>query len=410
MTSLAIGKQQKPLAEPRVPLARPDLGEEEAAAARRVLLSGWLTQGPEVRAFEQEFANVIGAPEAIAVSSGTAALELVLHALGVAAGSEVVTVSHSFIAAANAVRRSGATPVFVDIAPGSFNIDPGRTAAAIGPRTRAILAVHQIGMPCDLAALVEIASRHGLPLIEDAACAAGSEILWDGQWEKIGRPRGVAACFSFHPRKIITTGDGGMITTGDAGLAARMRRLRIHGIDVDAEVRHRSGVVIERYAEAGFNMRLTDIQAAIGRVQLSRLVAIVERRRALARRYGERLAPIAGLRLPEEPAWARSNWQSYCLGLPAWCDQREVMEQLAAVGIATRRGIMCAHREPAYPRQSWLCRPGARECDCAEGACARLAESEAAQDRSIQIPLFSSMSEAEQDYVVCALAEACRKR
>ncbi len=410
MTSLAIGKQQKPLAEPRVPLARPDLGEEEAAAARRVLLSGWLTQGPEVRAFEQEFADVVGAPEAIAVSSGTAALELVLHAIGVAAGSEVVTVSHSFIAAANAVRRSGATPIFVDIAPGSFNMDPARTAAAIGPRTRAILAVHQIGMPCDLAALVEIASQHGLPLIEDAACAAGSEIFWDGEWEKIGRPRGVAACFSFHPRKIITTGDGGMITTGDAGLAARMRRLRIHGIDVDAEVRHRSGVVIERYAEPGFNMRLTDIQAAIGRVQLSRLVAIVERRRALARRYGERLAPIAGLRLPEEPAWARSNWQSYCLGLPAWCDQREVMEQLAAVGIATRRGIMCAHREPGYPRQSWLCRPGASECDCAEGACARLMESEAAQDRSIQIPLFSSMSEAEQDYVVCALAEACQKR
>ena len=410
MTSLATGKSQKPLAEPRVPLARPDLGEEEAAAARRVLLSGWLTQGPEVRAFEQEFAAFTGAPEAIAVSSGTAALELVLHALGIAAGSEVVTVSHSFIAAANAVRRSGAMPVFVDIGHGGFNIDPARVAEAIGPRTRAILAVHQIGMPCDLAALVKIAGERRLPLIEDAACAAGSEILWEGQWERIGRPRGVAACFSFHPRKIMTAGDGGMITTGDRALAAHMRRLRIHGIDIDAEVRHRSGVVIERYAEAGFNMRLTDIQAAIGRVQLKRLAAIVARRRALAWRYAERLGAMAGLGLPKEPAWARSNWQSYCIGLPSWCEQREVMEHLASVGIATRRGIMCAHREAAYPAGTWLCRPGARQCNCAEGSCARLAESERAQDRSIQIPLFSSMSEAEQDYVIDALAAACRER
>ena len=408
MISLAIGKHRKPRAEPRIPLARPDLGEEEADAARRVLLSGWLTQGPEVRAFEDEFAAFVGAREAIAVSSGTAALELILHVLGVAGGNEVVTVSHSFIAAANAVRRSGAIPVFVDIAPGSFNVDPGLVAAAIGPRTRAILAVHQIGMPCDLAALVDIAGMHGLPLIEDAACAAGSEIHWQGEWEKIGRPRGVAACFSFHPRKILTTGDGGMITTDDLDLATRMRRLRIHGIDVDAEVRHRSGVVTERYAEAGFNMRLTDIQAAIGRVQLSRLAEIVERRRALARRYVALLDNVAGLRLPEEPAWARSNWQSYCVGLPKWCDQRAVMEHLAAAGIASRRGIMCAHREPAYPRQSWLCRPSARDCECAEGRCARLAESEAAQDRAIQIPLYSSMSEAEQDHVICALIEACR--
>jgi len=409
MTSLVTGKHRKPLDEPRIPLARPDLGEEEVAAARRVLLSGWLTQGPEVRAFEEEFAAFVGAPEAIAVSSGTAALELVLHALGVAAGAEVVTVSHSFIAGANAVRRSGGMPVFVDIAPGSFNIDPDSVAGAIGPMTRAILAPHQIGMPCDLAALVEIASANGLPLIEDAACAAGSEILWQGRWEKIGRPRGVAACFSFHPRKILTTGDGGMITTGDPHLAARMRRLRVHGSDIDAEVRHRSGVVIERYAEAGFNMRLTDIQAAIGRVQLSRLAEIVKTRRVLAQRYVALLGPVAGLRLPQEPAWARSNWQSYCVGLPAWCDQSAVMEHLAGAGIASRRGIMCAHREPAYPVQNWLCRPGARDCECFEGRCARLAESEVAQDRAIQIPLYSSMTQAEQDYVVHALTEACRQ-
>jgi len=199
------------LVKPRIPLTRPALGEAEAEAARRVLLSGWLTQGPEVRAFEEEFARYVAAEHAVAVNSGTAALELVLHALDIGRGDEVVTVSHSFIATANAVHRSGALPVFVDVEPGSFNMDPARAVAAIGPRTRAILAVHQIGMPCDLAALVDLAGKHNLPLIEDAACAAGSEICWQGQWEKIGRPRGIAACFSFHPRKVLTTGDGGMM-------------------------------------------------------------------------------------------------------------------------------------------------------------------------------------------------------
>ncbi|MEP7030040.1 MAG: DegT/DnrJ/EryC1/StrS family aminotransferase [Pseudolabrys sp.] len=393
--------------EPRIPLVRLVLGEAEVAAARRVLLSGWLTQGLEVRAFEDEFAAFAGAKQAIAVTNGTAAIELVLHALDIGAGSEVVTVSHSFIATANAVRRSGAMPIFVDITPGSFNIDPDRVAAGIGSRTRAILVVHQIGMPCDLTALVKIADAHGLPLIEDAACAVGSEICWRGEWQKIGRPHGVAACFSFHPRKILTTGEGGMITTGDVDLAARLRRLRVHGIDVDADVRHRSGVIIERYAEPGFNMRMTDMQAAIGRVQLAGLAKTVARRRDLARRYVEKLAGICGIGLPQEPDWARSNWQSYCIGLPPGCDQFAVMSYLMAEGIASRRGILCAHREPAYPAGTWSCMPDARHCDCPAGHCIKLTESEKAQDRSIQIPLFGAMTEAELDSVATVLAEAC---
>ena len=397
-----------PTDEPRIPLTRPALGEAEAAAARRVLLSGWLTQGPEVRAFEDEFASYTGASEAIAVNSGTAALELVLHALDIGPGDEVVTVSHSFIATANAVRRSGALPVFVDITPGTFNIDPIRTASAIGPRTRAILAVHQIGMPCDLAALAILAEARGLPLIEDAACAAGSEIEWQGRWERIGRPRGVAACFSFHPRKVLTTGDGGMITTNDRKLAGRMRRLRVHGIDIEGHVRHSAGVYIESYAEPGFNMRMTDFQAAVGRVQLTRLNEIVGRRRELARRYAQRLAAIPGIVPPHEPAWARSNWQSYCVGLPAACDQHEIMARMAKNGIASRRGILCAHREPAYPRGTWSCVPGPGRCDCPPGSCVNLKESERAQDRSIQIPLFEAMSDAELDFVADCLAESCR--
>jgi perosamine synthetase len=373
-----------------------------------VLLSGWLTQGPEVRAFEDEFAAYVGSKQAIAVTSGTAALELVLHALDVA-GGEVVTVSHSFIATANAVRRSGALPVFVDIAPGGFNIDPDRVAAAIGARTRAILAVHQIGMPCDLSALVQLADAHGRPLIEDAACAAGSEIRWRDEWQKIGRPHGAAACFSFHPRKILTTGEGGMITTGNDGLAARLRRLRIHGIDIDADIRHQSGVVIERYAEPGFNSRMTDMQAAIGRVQLANLAGTIARRRELARRYAEKLAVIPGIGVPNEPDWAHSNWQSYCVRLPPGCAQLGVMNHLAREGVASRRGILCAHREPAYPPGSWSCTPDAGRCDCPGGRCTRLTQSEKAQDCSIQIPLFGAMTEGELDHVASALAEACRR-
>jgi dTDP-4-amino-4,6-dideoxygalactose transaminase len=395
-------------AGPRIPLTRPDLGEAEAAAARRALLSGWVSQGPEVRAFEEELAAYVGAAHAIAVTSATAALELVLHALNVA-GGEVVTVSHSFIAAANAVRRAGALPVFVDIAAGGFNIDPDRAAAAIGQRTRAILTVHQVGMPCDLSALSVIAGKHGLPLIEDAACAIGSEIRLNGAWEKIGRPNGHAACFSFHPRKVLTTGEGGMITTRDADLASRLRRLRSHGIDIDADIRHRSGLVIERYLEPGFNYRMTDIQAAIGRAQLAGLPGVVARRRELAERYAERLRRIPGLGIPDEPDWARSNWQSYCVALPPACDQLRVMRHLAAEGIASRRGILCAHREPAYPPGTWSCTSGSGVCDCAGDGCKRLKRSEQAQDRTIQIPLFGAMSEHDLDDVADALAAACRQ-
>lgn len=368
------------------------MDEQEAAAARRAILSGWVTQGPEVAAFEREFADAVSAPHACAVSSCTTALHVALLALGVGAGDEVITASHSFIATANAIRYCGAIPVFVDIELATFNIDPGLVEAAIGPRTKAILAVHQIGMPCDLRALTAIAARHGLPLIEDAACAIGSEVEWEGTWQRIGRPHGDIACFSFHPRKLLSTGDGGMLTTANADLDRTFRLLRQHGMSVPDAVRHFSPqVVFEEYPVAGYNYRMTDIQAAIGREQLKRLPAMVTRRRALAARYEARLASIDGLVPPREPPGARSNWQSYAVRIGAWIDQRAFMQRMLDAGISTRRGVMNVHRESAYPAGTWRAGSG-------------LSRSEEAQDTTVILPLFHQLTDEDQDRVVDTIA------
>lgn len=380
-----------------IPVARPLLDEREAEAARRVILSGWVSQGPEVAAFEREFAEAAGARHACAVSSCTAALHLALAACGVSSGDEVVTVSHSFIATSNAIRYCGATPVFVDIQRETYNIDPSLVEAAIGPRTKAILAVHQLGMPCDLAAIVEIGKRRSIPVVEDAACAVGSEIRWNDRWERIGHPRGLVACFSFHPRKLLSTGDGGMLTTADPDLDRKFRLLRQHGMSVSDTVRHSSSTVIqEEYPVLGYNYRMTDIQAAIGREQLTRLSGIVSRRRALAERYRERLANVAGVSLPTEPEWARTNWQSYAVRVDAG-HRRQIMQRMLDAGISTRRGAMNAHREAAYPAGTWR-------------AAGSLQESEAAQDAAIVLPLFHQLTEADQDRVVDELARAAGAR
>jgi perosamine synthetase len=350
----------------------------------------------------------VGAPHACAVSNCTTALHLALLAVGVGPGDEVITVSHSFIATANAIRYCGATPVFVDIDPRTFNMDPALVEPAITCRTKAILVVHQIGMPCDTEAIVGIARRRGLPVVEDAACAIGSEIRWNGAWERIGKPHGDIACFSFHPRKLVTTGDGGMITTARADWDRQFRLWRQHSQGVSDTVRHSaSQVIFESYGEIGYNYRMTDIQAAVGREQLKKLPEIVARRRELAERYCVLLAGIEGLEPPHEPEWARSNWQSFAVRLPAGVDQRRVMQALLDAGIATRRGIMCAHREPAYEKEPWLaCSPSG---GCVPRAAEFLAESERAQDTTILLPLYHQLTEEDQDYVVAELAKACRE-
>ncbi|MEP7209466.1 MAG: DegT/DnrJ/EryC1/StrS family aminotransferase, partial [Alphaproteobacteria bacterium] len=332
-----------------------------------------------------------GAEHAVAVSNCTTGLHLALLVAGVGPGHEVITVSHSYIATANVVKYCGARPVFVDVEPATHNMDPALVEPAITPKTKAILVVHQMGLPCDLAQIVAIARKHNLKVIEDAACAAGSEIMWNGEWEKIGRVRGDAAVFSFHPRKIMSTGDGGMLTTPHADWAAKFKLLRQHGMSVPDTVRHGSNqVIFETHPVLGYNYRMTDIQAAVGREQLKRLSSVVARRREIADGYRKRLEAAQWIGLPQEPVYARSNWQSFAIRLPSYADQRGVMQKMLDAGVSTRRGIMCAHREEPYRGTERTPLP----------------HSEACQDRTIILPLYPQMTDIEIDKVADTLREA----
>lgn len=368
-----------------IPITRPALGEEEVEAVSEVVRSGWLTQGAQVERFEQGISEFVGSSFAVATSSCTAALHLALVALGVGPGDEVICPSLSFIATANAIRHAGATPVFVDIEPATLNIDASRIEAVITPRTRCIMPVDQLGLAADIEAVNAIARRHGLHVVEDAAPALGATV----RGRRVGALTDIT-CFSFHPRKVITTGEGGVITTSNEELARRLRSLRSHGASTSDLARHASAAPdLEEYGEVGYNYRMTDLQAAMGNVQLGRLESILAERRQLGLRYNDLLRGL--MTIPEDAPGRPHTFQSYCVRLPEAAMRPRVTKHLAERGIATRRGVMAIHQEPAYRSR---------------GAQSSLRETERAAADSLILPLYFGMGDDVQDLVVSALREA----
>jgi perosamine synthetase len=369
----------------QVPFTRPYFKGGEGAAVAEAIASGWVSQGPRVRAFETAFAQRVGAADAVATTNCTTALQLALYVSGVGPGDEVIVPSLSFIATANAVWQNGATPVFADVDPRTYNLDPAAAERAVTSRTKAIMPVHQLGLPADMGPLLELARRHGLEVVEDAACAIGARY----RSRPIGS-LGPLACFSFHPRKVITTGEGGMIAVGDLAVAERLRRLRQHAMDVSDLARHGAkDVVIESYPERGWNHRMTDMQAALGLCQLELLDEILAERARQAARYTAAIERIPYLEPPYQPDYAERTWQSYAFRLlpGAPVGRTELMRRMLADGIATRRGVMAIHEEAAYA-----------------GSSTDLPHTEAATRDSMMLPLFPGLTEEQQDHVIDSLA------
>jgi len=364
----------------------PYLGEEEVAAVSEVLRSGWVAQGPKVAAFESAFANAMQPEHAVAVSSCTTGLHLALLAAGVGPGDEVVVPSFSFIATTNAVVYVGAQPVFADVDATTGNLTAETITTKLTDKTKAVIVVDQGGVPVDLDSIRALCESRGITVIEDAACGAGSTYH--------GRPVGAGAeitAWSFHPRKILTTGEGGMITTSRRDWADRARRLREHAMSVSAADRHASVLApAESYVEVGYNYRMTDLQAAVGIVQLARLPEVVQRRRQLAANYSKYIDEIPELRAVADPPWGTCNFQSYWVEVAesSPVSRDELLVRLAEADISARRGIMSTHRQPPY---SAYAEPGS------------LKVTERLTDNTLILPLFHELSESDQSRVVDVL-------
>jgi perosamine synthetase len=365
----------------KIPVAKPYLDKEEAQYAYDTILTGWVTQGPKVTEFEEKFAAYIGSKYAVAVSNCTTGLHLAMIVAGVQEGDEVICPSLSYIATANCIRYVGAKAIFAEVNE-EYNLDIEDVKNKITPQTKAILIVHQIGMPADIEAFRNLCKEKNIILIEDAACAAGSAY----KGHKIGYHSDLV-CFSFHPRKVITTGDGGMITTSRVDFYERLKLLRQHGMAVNDRVRHESTkVIITDHLELGYNYRMTDIQAAVGIKQLEKLDWIVEERRKIALQYHNAFKDIDFFRLPIEREGYFSNYQSYSIYLKenTPISRDDMMQKLLDMGIATRSGVMTSHRETAYIGYS------EEKLPVSENLC----------DQSIIIPLYVPMIQEEIDYVI----------
>lgn len=357
-----------------IPVARPEIGQGEIQAVAEVLQSGQLVQGARVREFEAKVAAYLGTKHAVAVSSGTAALHLALLGLGIGPGDEVLVPDFTFPACANAVELTGATPVLIDIDLATFNLDVNGIRPALTPRTKALMPIHMFGRPADMDPVLAIAREKGLLVVEDAACALGSEY----RGRRCGGLSDVG-CVSFHPRKVITTGEGGMLATNDLALAERLRVLRNHG-QVMSEGRI-------RFEQAGFNYRMTEFQGALGVVQMDRLESFIERRIALASLYDQALDGVGGLQRPRSPEGMRCSWQSYVVLVAPGVDRDALRERLRVDGIETTIGTYSVSAQPHYADR---CRPLPRSGD--------------AYARGLSLPLHTRMTDAD----VAAVANALR--
>lgn len=370
----------------KIQLAKPLLGKEEAEAAHKTILSGWVTQGPRVAEFEENFAQYVGSKYAVAVSNCTTALHLSMIVAGIKLGDEVICPSMSYIATANCISYVGAQPIFAEVNE-EYNLDIHDVKNRITSKTKAILLVHQMGMPADIEAFQKLCKEKNLILIEDAACAIGSE--YNGK--KIGSHSDLV-CFSFHPRKVITTGDGGMITTSNKSYNDRLKILRKHAMSISDHERHNSSkILFEDHLEIGYNYRMTDIQAAVGIEQLKKLDDILIERRSIAKNYLNSFKNIDCLRLPTEKSGYKSNYQSFSIYLKNDCpiSRNDLMKKLLDKGISTRRGIMTAHQESAYKKTELS-----------------LPISEKLRDNSVIIPLYPGMSNSEITFCIKKIKDA----
>lgn len=371
-------------------IALPSIGEEEWHALREPIESGWLTQGPKVVLFEKQFADAHATKHALATTSCTTGLHLALAAIGIGEGDEVIVPAFSWVATANVVLYCGATPVFVDVEKTTFNIDPNLLKEKVTPRTKAIIAVHLFGLCADIDSIK--AAAPGITIVEDAACAAGSS--YKGHW---AGGLGDIASFSFHPRKSITTGEGGMVTTNSDELAERMNQMRNHGASISEEQRHHGPkpYILPDFNLLGFNYRMTDLQGAVGIVQLSKLNAFITERAKWATWYREQLADVEWLRLPKEPEKGRHGWQSFVTVVDpekAPTTRNEIMDRLQKSAVSTRPGTHAIHMLGLYRDKYGFIDsdfPIAKDCDA----------------NSMAIPLHNRMVEDDYKRVVKAIKE-----
>jgi perosamine synthetase len=381
------------LFEDHIPLLRPWTGEEEVRAAAEAIRSGWISLGPKVIEFEKQMAGYVGASYGVATNSCTSALHLTLRLSGIGPGDEVIVPSFTCMATANAIHHAGGEPVFADIDPRTYNLDPAAAESVVTARTRAILVVDQIGLAADMDAFAALARRRSLALIEDGACSLGATY----KGKRVGG-LGAPTCFSFHPRKMITTGEGGMITTDDAALSEKARVLRSTGASISDLERHKAkGVLVQKYEDVGYNYRLTDIQAAIGLVQMTRLAAMVEQRTAQAARYDAAFAAMDEIEPPYVPEWATHAWTSYLIRMRPGCpvSRDELLRGMAERGISCRTGIQPLHWEPYY----------AGRCHGLE-----LPASEEAARSTMFLPIFPGLTEQQQDRIIAAVREILAER